>query len=187
MQTATEKRYIEIYAEIIRSGQSAEQTAERLGIAAITAHRAVGWVRSRGLHLVDTKDKLRAHLSELGATLHKLERAFLAMDRRYRKLLRNGRSHLEADGAAPPPFRSATHGPKDSAARGSIRIMALLAERILGYRTRIMELEGIYKHVLNIQHGGEIALRAEPDLSRLGDDELNQLEQLTRRTIASNN
>lgn len=166
MQTATERRYIEIYAEIIRSGQSAEQTAERLGIAAITAHRAVGWVRSRGLHLVDTKDKLRAHLHELGALLHRLERAFAVMERRYRRLLRDHR---------------------DAGARSSIRIMVQLAERILSIRTRVMELEGIYKHVLNIQHGGAIALRAEPDLSRLGDDELNQLEHLTRRTIASNN
>lgn len=166
MQTATERRYIEIYAEIIRSGQSAEQTAQRLGVAAVTAHRAVRWARDRGLHLLDSKDKLRGHLAELGALLHRLERAFAVMERRYRKLLREKR---------------------DAGGRSSIRIMALLAERILSIRTRIMELEGLYKHVLNIQHGGEVKVRGEPDLSRLTDAELNQLEQLTRRTIASNN
>jgi hypothetical protein len=164
--TATEKRYIEIFAEQVKSGQNAEDLAERLGVAAITVHRAVHWAHARGLHILDTKDKLRAHLDELGAVLHKLERAFLAMDRRYRKLLRDK---------------------KDVGSRGSIRLMALLAEKILNFRTRIMELEGIYKHVLNIQHGGAIAVRAEPDLSRLDDDKLNQLEQLTRLTIASNN
>ncbi len=166
MLTGTEKRYIEIFAEQVKSGQTAEDLAERLGVAAITVHRAVHWCRDRGLHILDTKDKLRAHLDELGAVLHKLERAFLAMDRRYRRLLRDK---------------------KDVGARSSIRLMALVAERLLGYRTRIMELEGIYKHVLNIQHGGEITVRGEPDLSRLNDVELNQLEQLTRRTIASNN
>ena len=185
MLAATEKRYIDIYSEQVKSAQSAEEVARRLGIAAITAHRAVRWCHDRGLHILDTKDKLQAHLQELGATLHKLERAFLAMDRRYRKLLRNGRDRSVAPVA--PPFRTASHGPKDSAARGCIRLMALLAERILGYRTRIMELEGIYKHVLNIQHGGAIAVRTEPDLSRLDDDKLDQLERLTRLTIASNN
>lgn len=168
MQTATERRYIEIYAEIIRSGQSAEQTAARLGIAAITAHRAVRWARDRGLHLVDTKDKLRAHLHELGALLHSHERAYSDARRRYRRAMRLG--------------------PKNgAAARGWIRVMDRVGNSVLAFRTRIMELEGIYKHVLNIQHGGAIAVRAEPDLGRLGDDELNQLEQLTRRTIASNN
>ena len=185
MLTATEKRYIEIYAEQVKSGQSAEEVARRLGIAAITAHRAVRWAHNRGLHILDTKDKLGGHLQELGAVLHKLERAFQAMDRRYRKLLRNGRSKEVAPIA--PPFRSANHGPRDGPARGAIRLMALLAERILGYRTRIMELEGIYKHVLNIQLGGKVQIAGEPDLSRLEDNELDQLEQLTRRTIASNN
>lgn len=166
MQTATERRYIEIYAEIIRTGQSAEETARRLGVAAVTAHRAVHWARDRGLHLLDSKDKLRNHLAELGALLHRLERAFGAMDRRYRRLLREK---------------------KESGGRSSIRIMALLSERILAIRTRVMELEGLYKHVLNIQHGGEIKVRGEPDLSRLSDAELDQLEHLTRRTIASNN
>jgi transposase-like protein len=164
--SATEKRYIEIYAEQVKSGHSAEEVARRLGIAAITAHRAVQWAHSRGLHILDTKDKLGGHLQELGATLHKLERAFLAMDRRYRRLLREH---------------------KDVGARGSVRLLALLSERILAYRTRVMELEWIYKHVLNIQHGGEVTVRTEPDLSRLGDDELDQLERLTRRTIASLN
>jgi len=185
--TASEKRYIEIYAEQVKSGQSAEEVARRLGVAPVTAHRAVRWAHDRGLHILDTKDKLDAHLLELGAVLRRLERAFLAMDRRYRKLLRNGRDRAMAESPASPPFRSARHGPKDATARGSIRLMVQLAERILGYRTRIMELEGIYKHVLNIQHGGEIKVRGEPDLSRLDDDKLNQLEQLTRLTIASNN
>jgi hypothetical protein len=59
---ATEKRYIDIYAEQVKSGQSAEAVACRLGIAAITAHRAVRWCHDRGLHILDTKDKLQAHL-----------------------------------------------------------------------------------------------------------------------------
>jgi len=185
--TTTEARYIAIIREQIATAKNNEQIASQFGVARTCVDRAIRWGRKCGLYALDSTDKLRTHLQELGAVLRKLERAFLAMDRRYRKLLRNGRDRSVADSPTAPPFHSVRHGPKDSAARGCIRLMALLAERILGYRTRIMELEGIYKHVLNIQHGGAIAVRTEPDLSRLDDDKLDQLERLTRLTIASNN
>lgn len=185
--TTTEKRYIDICVAQIASADTNEAIAQRFGVARTCVDRALRWGRERGLYTLDTNEKLRVHLQELGTVLRRLERAFLAMDRRYRKLLRNGRDRATTESPTSPPFRSVRHGPKDATARGSIRLMVQLAERILGYRTRIMELEGIYKQVLNIQHGGTIAVRAEPDLSRLDDDKLNQLEQLTRLTIASNN
>lgn len=166
MLTTTQKRYIDIFGYVVKTGFSAEEAARQLGIAAITAHRAVRWCHDRGLHILDTKDKLQTHLWELGAALRMAERFARISDKRSRRLIRLG---------------------KEAGGRAWAKVGLLALDRVKEIRTRIMELEGIYKHVLNIQHGGEIKVRGEPDLSRLKDDELDQLEQLTRRTIASNN
>jgi len=127
--TTAQKRYVDICITQKTTDKTNQELAKQFGVARSCIDRAIAWGREHGLYVPDT-DKLRDHILELRAVLDKLE---FALERHFRQ-----------------PSRKRGNAKWKPYATG----IASLSNQILAYRTRIMELEGLYRNTLNLQHTG---------------------------------
>lgn len=129
MLSTTEKRYLDICIAQIASRESLEVVRQKFGVSRSVADRAIRWGNDRDLFRLDSTEKLRHHVAELRAVLEQVESALaLHMRKPSNGKGRNWRPHAFG--------------------------ISSLARCILDYRTRIMELEGVYKQVVSHEHSG---------------------------------
>jgi len=110
--------------------------AEKLGVSLHTLQRAVVWRRKQIYNLSDPS-LLAAHIQSLKEHVKKYEKM--------QDIILKGAPAKNLSGEA----RAKTKIISGNALTGLARV-------ILDYRTRVMELEGIYRQVVNIDHGGFI-------------------------------
>lgn len=130
MLSIPQKRYIDICAaKIAAPNKTREQLAAEFTCSMVTVDHAFAFGKRNDLFVLDTGEKVRLHTAELQSTVERLERIL-------RKLMRKPRG-VRRDEWHPP-------------AAG----IAAIARQLLDYRTRVMELEGLYRQTMAMQHSG---------------------------------
>lgn len=136
MLTTAQKRYFDICAEkIANPGTTNQALADKFGASRTLVDTALRWGKRNDVFVFDSQDKLRLHQMALRETERKLYSAF--------------QRHLRA-----PRDPDQRHDWKPSAGA-----LSQLGRILLDYRTRILELEGLYKQVVTLQHSGELNLK----------------------------
>jgi len=129
--TVRHKRYIEIcLAKRTNPSRTNMQLAADFGISRSLVDRAFRYGQEHDIFAVDILNKVQTHISELRTLLGKLEKAFAKHSRKP---------------------RGVPKGWKPNATD-----LTRLSREIRETRMLIMELEGLYKHTLSVQHGGSI-------------------------------
>lgn len=140
MHTGTQQRYLEQIAWQIETGATNDDTAAHFGVAGSAIDRARAWAASLGIYhwgSAYTKVGLISHRAELGAILRRLDTVFKKLTSRPRRI----------KGMSDEDWAELIGG----WSYNSIGVAAI-SRQILEYRTRLMEIEGLYKQVLNVQH-----------------------------------
>lgn len=130
MLSPTKLRYIEICTDKINSGDSNEQVAARFDVERRTVDRAISWGRKQG-YFQPNAEKLKQHIAEWREHEKWLEQELRLTREKYKR----------EDGK-----RSAMHP----------FALSSLSRELREVRTKIAELEGIYKQTLNINHSGSV-------------------------------
>lgn len=125
MLSVAQKRYLDICIRKIAEGETAEKLAEHFGVSRSAVDAAFRWGKRNNIFLQDTYEKIQSSIAELYAVLDKLEKIFKHLCRK------------------PPGMLRAEWMPPASQ-------IAAISKQILDYRTRIMEIGGIYKQALEI-------------------------------------
>jgi len=141
--TKAEKRKIDICADRISTPSlTIKQLCRKHSVSHHTIDKALEWGREQGFFTANSEDKIRQHICDLQKILSVLEyeykEAATEARRRRREARKYNRSHSDQKN---PPF-------------GLTDAITGLARKILDYKTRIMELEGLYHKV--VEHRGEI-------------------------------
>ena len=141
--TATHMRYARICAARIATQKSEVALAEYCNVSKSSVERALAWGRRQNLFVLDSQEKLKMYLLDLADKRQLLEDALRLSARRPR-----GLSVQDEEMWKP-------HG-------GSI---SALARAYLDYSTRMLELEGLYRQVVNIQHSGMVEVKGYVSIS----------------------
>lgn len=136
--------------------------AEKLHVSRTTITNAIKWGKQRGYFITDNSEKLRRNIIDIQSTLEILEKEYAAVwkeDQRRRKAEQKRNKELIRQGEAPKNIHFSL-----------TRTLTGLSKRILEYKTRILELEGLYGRL----HDGLI-----PEENKLSDPLVQMLIQVT--------
>lgn len=134
MFSRTQMDYLDICADKTKLKLTNEQLAEKHGCARSRVDRAIKYGSGCGFFTVELAEKLDRWIADLRDDIARLERDLKRQRRRPRNL-----------------------DPEERAAwRPSHHAVAALSRIILDYKTRLMELEGIYRQVLSVDVRGKV-------------------------------
>jgi|TARA_Y100000310_G_scaffold109452_1_gene107912 hypothetical protein len=164
MLTNKELQRIEILSWRKAKAATIADTAAHFGLSDAGVYNAIQWGRKSGFFTEQTVDNLEKHIAEYSKAIKEIEKELRIARRAAR------RKYLKPDG---------TEGVR------RVPLPANIINAIFGrwneYRTRLMELEGIYRQVVNHHFSGEIGVRKKTDLAKLSISELTTLETLTAK------
>jgi hypothetical protein len=129
MLSRIELRKLSICRDLIAGDTTEKEIAKKYNVNERTVRTALAWGRNRGLFIADNKEKIERNICDLQKILSTLERQYKIVDRAARKRSKKDKFGLQS-------------------------ILIGLSKNILLYKTRIMELEGLYHKV--VEHRGEI-------------------------------
>lgn len=131
MLSVKQKRYIDIcLAKRMNPSRTNMELGADFGVSRTSVDRAIRYGHTFDIFAIDTLHKIETHIGELRVLLGKLEKAFAKHNRK-------------------------PHGVPKSWKPNAVDLTRLSRE-IRETRMLIMELEGLYKHTLSVQHGGNI-------------------------------
>jgi biotin operon repressor len=139
-----------------------DSLAAKLSISRTTVAAAIKWGKQRGYFITDNSEKLRRNIIDIQSTLEILEKEYAAVwkeDQRRRRAEHKRNIELKRQGESPKNIHFSL-----------TRTLTGLSKRILEYKTRIMELEGLYGRL----HEGLM-----PTDSKLSDPLVQMLIQVT--------
>lgn len=155
---------LDICAEHKATGEGREALTARLGHSDRMIQNALTWGRKQGLigdrWRIGTPGSLEMHIATLRKITERLEKRL--------------------DGDLTGPLEEVEVNGELAKVRRRVRSsdIASIAKQALDYRTRLLELEGLYQKSL------EIRLTVQHDLSKLTDDELVTFRALAAKTEA---
>lgn len=131
--TSTERKYLQIVLAKLSNGSlSSTKLAEQFECSVATVERALSWGRKTGKFTTDSAEKLAEHIAEYRKHLEFLEKELKAR----KKLARE-----EAGGRRDAPIGSQS--------------LKHISSEIREVRLKLMELEGIYSNIVNVQVTGK--------------------------------
>ena len=125
MLTTAQKRYVDICIRKIAKNETAEALADHFDVSRSAIDSAFRWGKQHNLFLQDSYEQIQTSKAELNAVLERLERIFKHLCRK------------------PPGMLRAEWKPPATQ-------IAAISKQILDYRTRIMEISGVYKQALEL-------------------------------------
>lgn len=135
MLTSTKRKYTKICTIKAKEPERTNLSiAEEMGISDATVERALVWGNRIGIFDIQADEQLKREIGELQEIVKRLEARYKALDRRCKK--------IEGEGKTAP-----------------IHFLTAIAKTLLDYRTRLAELQGIYKKTLNLNQSGEVTVK----------------------------
>lgn len=131
MLTKSERQKLLICNEYLATRSTNRDLAKKFNLAECTIARALAWGREQGMFESDTEQKIRQNILELQKILSGLEKEYQACLRASQKQRKTNKKYTF----------------------GLTYNLSGLAKRILEYKTRILELEGLYHKVIELKGG----------------------------------
>jgi len=135
--TKKQKENFDICNEYLANPRSTlEQLATKMQVSRRTVTRAIEWGQQQGFFISDSAEKIKKNIIDIQSTLEVLETEYQEVwkeQKRRRREQKRLNREAKKNGKTP-----------ENITFGLARTLSMLSKRILEYKTRIMELEGLY-------------------------------------------
>jgi len=170
-----ECQYISICTERVSKKLTYKKIAKNHNCSVSTVEAGIRWGKANGFFVANDQELLNREIAELQAIVKELEAELKRLIDRSKELKK-----VEAK------FLRGKNGGVYVNISFVSNYITGITKQLLDYRTRLMELRGLYKKTLNVELSGEIEINKKPSLKKLSDEELNQLEGITSKLFSRN-